>query len=178
MFPLILIRRWLKPFKGHFFLWRYCTKVKFHVHDDEGKPADIQRSPEDIRSNPEALQVLYCPAAFLTSAEKETGRDLQSTFISATVFASSTFFEAFMFANTGTVNCKTGLPMNCDAVQLSVCILKLIKGSLEVLTSDYYWKLPVGLAASILDSRDVLQHRCETREILAGRNCAKGCVFP
>ena len=24
-----------------------------------------------------------------------------------------------------------------------------------------YWKLPVGLAASMFDSRDVLQHRCE-----------------
>ena len=31
-----------------------------------------------------------------------------------------------------------------------------------------YWKLPVGLAASMFDSRDVL----------AGRNCAKCCVFP
>ena len=41
-----------------------------------------------------------------------------------------------------------------------------------------YWKLPIGLAASMFDSRDVLQHRCETWEILAGRNCAKRCVFP
>ena len=31
-----------------------------------------------------------------------------------------------------------------------------------------YWKLPVALAASMFDSRDVL----------AGRNCAKCCVFP
>ena len=41
-----------------------------------------------------------------------------------------------------------------------------------------YWKLPVGLAASMFDSRDVLQRRCETWEMLAGRNCAKCCVFP
>ena len=41
-----------------------------------------------------------------------------------------------------------------------------------------YWKLPVGRAASMLDSRDVLQRRCETWEILAGRNGAKCCVFP
>ena len=41
-----------------------------------------------------------------------------------------------------------------------------------------YWKLPVGLAASTLDRRDVLQHGCETWEILAGRNCTKCCVFP
>ena len=41
-----------------------------------------------------------------------------------------------------------------------------------------YWKLPVGLAASMFDRRDVLQRRCETWEILAGRNCAKRCVFP
>ena len=41
-----------------------------------------------------------------------------------------------------------------------------------------YRKLPLGLVASMLDSRDVLQHRCETWEILAGRNCAKCCVFP
>ena len=41
-----------------------------------------------------------------------------------------------------------------------------------------YWKLLVGLAASMLDSRNVLQRRCETWEILAGRNCAKRCVFP
>ena len=40
-----------------------------------------------------------------------------------------------------------------------------------------FWKLPPGLAASMLDSRDVLQRRCETWEILAGRNCAKCCVF-
>ena len=40
-----------------------------------------------------------------------------------------------------------------------------------------YWKLPLGLAASMFDSRDVLQHRCETWEILAGRNCAKCCVI-
>ena len=41
-----------------------------------------------------------------------------------------------------------------------------------------YWRLPLGLAAtSMFDSTDVLQHRCETWEILAGRNCAKCCVF-
>ena len=40
-----------------------------------------------------------------------------------------------------------------------------------------YWKLPLGLAASMFDSRDVLQHRCETWKILAGRNYAKWCVF-
>ena len=40
-----------------------------------------------------------------------------------------------------------------------------------------YWKLPIGLAASMFDSRDVLQHRCETWEIFAGRNCAKCYVF-
>ena len=41
-----------------------------------------------------------------------------------------------------------------------------------------YWKLPLGLAASMLDSRDVLQHRCATGEILAGRTRAKCCVLP
>ena len=41
-----------------------------------------------------------------------------------------------------------------------------------------YWKLPVALAASMFDSRDVVQRRCETGEILAGRHCAKCGVFP
>ena len=58
--------------------------------------------------------------------------------------------------------------------------LKNVTGQRRFRSSNFrlYWKLPVGLAASMLDSRDVLQHRCETWEILAGRNCAKGCVFP
>ena len=38
-----------------------------------------------------------------------------------------------------------------------------------------YWKLPLGLAAPMLDSRDVLQHKCETGEIWAGRNCEMLC---
>ena len=40
-----------------------------------------------------------------------------------------------------------------------------------------YWKLLLGLAASMFDSREVSQHRFETWEILAGRNCARCCVF-
>ena len=39
------------------------------------------------------------------------------------------------------------------------------------------WKNFPILAASMLDSRDVLQCRRETWEILAGRNCAKCCFF-
>ena len=53
-----------------------------------------------------------------------------------------------------------------------------IKGSLEVLTSDYTESCRWGLAASMFDSIGVLQRRCETWEILAGRNRGKCHVFP
>ena len=44
----------------------------------------------------------------------------------------------------------------------------IIKGSLEVQTSDY-----------TESCRELLQHRCfHSRDVLAGRNCAKCCVFP
>ena len=63
---------------------------------------------------------------------------------------------------------------SCAALPVRRCSQRKFRSS----NFRLYWKLPVGLAASMFDSRDVLQHRCETWEILAGRNCAKCCVFP
>ena len=71
-------------------------------------------------------------------------------------------------------------PWHCRFLNSSRVAVSTVYNQRKFRSSNFrlYWKLPVGLAASMFDSRDALQHRCEIWEILAGRNCAKCCVFP
>ena len=74
----------------------------------------------------------------------------------------------------------SSLPQKTDNVLMPIYIYIIMYRQRKFRSSNFrlYWNLPVGLAGSMLDSRDVLQRRCGTWEILAGRNCAKCCVFP